>query len=84
MKFATVPLSVVGKLVTVVAELNVSAGEPTVTVELFALSLPLQLPCLGVTEYLQSPGGTACSTQLKAETVAEHPDSTVCDCPLGL
>jgi hypothetical protein len=71
-KLAMVPLSVVGRLVTVVDELNVSDGDATVTLALCAPSVPVQLPSTGVTEYFHVPPGIAASVQVSAETVPLH------------
>jgi hypothetical protein len=75
------PLNVVGSDVTVVDEVNVSEGEPTVTLELRGLSVPAQLLWRGTTEYFQVPGGTAASVQVSPLAVPEQADPIVCTAP---
>ncbi len=50
MKLVTLPDSVGGNDFTVVDDVNVKVGGPTVTAVLNALSLPTQFPWTGVTE----------------------------------
>src|SRR3954447_23943376 len=82
-KLAIEPLSVVGRLVSVVEELKEGVVEATLTLEDLALSAPSQLPCFGVTEYFQVPDGTALSVQVRAETAPEQLDSTFCETSLA-
>ena len=78
---AMLPLSVVGRLVTVVEELNVSDGEATVAAVLCALSDPVQLLSVGVTVYFHVPPGTDVSVHVSAEIVPEHELPIVCALP---
>src|SRR5256714_4451087 len=79
---AMVPLSVMGRLVTVVEELKVSDGEATVAAVLCALSAPVQLLSVGETVYFHVPPGTEVSVHVSAEIVPEHELPIVCTFPI--
>jgi hypothetical protein len=68
----SVPFRVDGSVGIVVGEVNDSPGPVKVTVALFALSVPDQPPCYGVTAYCHDPAGTPFSVQVSALIVAEH------------
>src|SRR5262245_6410208 len=77
LKLAICPVIVLGRL-EIEDESRVSAAVPTVTVPLFGLSVPRQLPCVGAIVYFQSPGATPCSVQLVLATVPEQFAPTDC------
>jgi hypothetical protein len=74
LKFANVPLSVLGDLVKSGARARV--GSPTVA-DLLGLAAPLQSLYAGVTEYCQVPGGVELSEQLVPDTSEAHVPETM-------
>ena len=70
---AMVPVSVPGRLVSVVEPVSESDDDATVAVRLCGLSVPVQLWWTGVTVYRHVPGAMAASVHVSVVTSPAQP-----------